>query len=101
MKKILLLLSIVAIISSCKTLKSGANTDTITLNGKITELGMSTFQYGTHLISADDKTYALKSATVKLANFIDKSVTLKGKKVAGYPVDGGPDLIEVSEISIK
>ena len=101
MKKLLVLFSIVAIILSCKTLKTGANTDTVTVNGKVTELGMSTFQYGTHLISADDKTYALKSSTIKLADFVDKSVTLKGKKVAGYPVDGGPDLIEVSDISIQ
>jgi hypothetical protein len=101
MKKSLILLSIVAILSSCASTKTGVNADVVTLNGQVTELGMTTFQYGTHLLKADSKTYALKSSKVSLDKFVDKSVTLKGKKVAGYPVEGGPQLIEVSEITLK
>lgn len=75
--------------------------DSIILTGEISPLGMTTFQYGTHTINADNKTYALKSTAVKLDDYAHKLVTLKGKKVSGYPLEGGPELIEVSEISVK
>ena len=73
----------------------------ITLTGKVEQLGMTTFQYGTHLIKAENKTYALKSTKVNLNNYVDKSVTLKGTKVAGYPLENGPELIEVTEVQAK
>jgi hypothetical protein len=98
MKRILILAFSVIIISSCSSIKKTDNIDTLTLNGQITELGMTTFQYGTHLIKSENKTYALKSSKVDLTNYVDKSVVLKGTKVPGYPIEGGPELIEVSEI---
>lgn len=73
----------------------------VTLSGTVQEMGMTTFQYGTHKIKAGEKTYALKSDMVKLADYADKAVTLKGRKVAGYPLEGGPELIEVSTITLK
>jgi hypothetical protein len=82
-------------------MKQGANTNAVTLTGQVTELGMTTFQYGTHLIKTKNKTYALKSSKLNLDKFLDKSVTLTGQKVAGYPLEGGPELIEVSEIAVK
>jgi hypothetical protein len=101
MKKILILSFIVAVISSCSSVKNSADTHAVTLTGQITPSGMTTFQYGTHLIKAENKLYALKSSKVNLDNYADKSVTLKGTKVSGYPLEGGPELIEVSEVSIK
>jgi hypothetical protein len=101
MKRILVLSSIVAIMSSCSSIKQGANNDVVTLTGQVTEMGMTTFQYGTHLVKAKDKTYALKSSKLNLDKYLDKPVTLKGQKVAGYPLEGGPELIEVSEIIVK
>jgi hypothetical protein len=82
-------------------MKTGANNDLVTLTGKVSALGMTTFQYGTHLIKVENKTYALKSSKVNLDTYIDKSVTLKGTKVSGYPLEGGPDFIEVSEVQLK
>ncbi|MGM9478458.1 hypothetical protein ACS5PU_18690 [Pedobacter sp. GSP4] len=96
MKKILIMSLFVASLSSCISMKKNGYTGTVTVNGKIEKLGMSTFQYGTHLIKADNKTYALKSAAINLDNYVDKPVTVKGKKVAGYPIDGGPELLEVT-----
>ncbi|PWS28522.1 hypothetical protein DHW03_01295 [Pedobacter yonginense] len=75
--------------------------DVITLSGSIQKLSISTYQYGTHTISSSGKPYALKSSSVILDTYLDKQVTLKGTKVAGYPVDGGPELIEVSEVILK
>ncbi|QIL41153.1 hypothetical protein G7074_18895 [Pedobacter sp. HDW13] len=98
MKKILILSLFVATLSGCTTMNNGKSAGTITVSGKIEKLGMSTFQYGTHLLKAENKTYALKSASINFDNYVNKDVTVKGKKVAGYPVDGGPELIDVTLI---
>ncbi|GGG93839.1 hypothetical protein GCM10007422_03910 [Pedobacter zeae] len=79
-------------------MKNGGNSSVVTASGTIEKLGMTTFQYGTHLLKGDNKTYALKSASINLDTYLDKKVTIKGKKVAGYPLDGGPELIEVTLI---
>lgn len=96
MKKILILALFVAAISGCSSMKNGENTGTVTASGTIQKLGMTTFQYGTHLLKAANKTYALKSETINLDTYLDKKVTIKGKKVVGYPVDGGPELIDIT-----
>jgi ecotin len=57
--------------------------------------GMTTYQYGTHTIGK----FALKSSKVDLKKYEGKKVTIIGKKVPGYPLDGGPELIEVSKIT--
>lgn len=102
MKKALILLSIVvAGLSSCSTVKNSAISEDVTLTGTIQELGMTTFQYGSHKMKSADALYALRSSKVQLQDCLDKDVTLKGTKVAGYPIEGGPILIEVTFIAIK
>jgi hypothetical protein len=101
MKKIVIFTMLVGFLSSCSSMKNTGDRGTIVITGKIIPLGMTTFQYGTHMIGAENKIYALKSIKIKLDDYIDKSVTLEGKKVAGYPLEGGPELIEVSQISSK
>ncbi|MDN3588924.1 hypothetical protein QWY86_19765 [Pedobacter aquatilis] len=77
-----------------------SNTKThVTATGTIQKLGMSTFQYGTHILKTADKTYALKS-TFSLDPYLDKTVTIKGKKVKGYPLDGGPELVDVTLVKL-
>ncbi|WP_285058211.1 hypothetical protein [Pedobacter ginsengisoli] len=103
MKKLLFLLIIGAAVAGCGTTKQTPvpKTDVIELSGKLEKLGMTTFQYGTHVLKTADKTYALKSEKVNLDGFVDKQVTLKGTKVDGYPIEAGPDLLEVQEITSK
>ena len=101
MKKLLLLPVIIALISSCSSIKNGADNGAVTLTGQIVPLGMTSFQYGTHLLKAGSNTYALKSSKVRLDDYLDKKVKIKGAKVSGYPLEGGPELIEVSEVSVK
>ncbi|WP_406826051.1 hypothetical protein [Pedobacter sp. KACC 23697] len=96
MKKILILALFVTAISGCSSIKNAEKSGTVTANGTIEKLGITTFQYGTHVLKADNKTYALKSETLNLDSYLDKKVTIKGKKVIGYPVDGGPELVEVT-----
>jgi hypothetical protein len=96
MKKILILSLFVAVFSGCGAMKNGNSSGTVTASGTIEKLGMTTFQYGTHLLKAENRTYALKSATINLDTYLDKKVTIKGKKVSGYPLEGGPEFIDVT-----
>ncbi len=66
--------------------------------GLLKKQEVTTYQYGTHTISLEGKTYALKSSTINLDTHVNKTVTVKGTKVAGYPVDGGPEFIDVKEV---
>jgi hypothetical protein len=101
MRKILILLFVGFAIVSCNTAKQAGSKNLIKLSGKLEKIGMTTFQYGTHTLQVDAKTYALKSSKVDLNAYADKEVTLKGTKVDGYPVENGPELIEVVEITSK
>ena len=64
--------------------------------GFIQKQGITTYMYGTHTITD----YALKSNSINLDNYINKNVSVTGKKIDGYPTDGGPDYIEVKKIKI-
>lgn len=101
MKKTIFLLILVSAIISCKTLKPSAEKNALVLEGTVEEIGMSTFQYGTHVLKTGSKTYALKAATVKLDDYVGKEVSITGSKVEGYPVENGPELIDVNKIAIK
>lgn len=73
----------------------------ISFTGKIEKQGMTTYQYGTHTISNGTSTYALRSSAIKLENFEGKNTTITAKKIAGYPIEGGPDFLEVTKAEIK
>lgn len=100
MKKLLILLMLGITAVGCGTTKQSDNSSTLTLSGKLEEMGMTTFQYGTHKLQSEGKTYALKSS-LDLNRYINKEVTIKGSRVAGYPVENGPDFIEVSAVTEK
>lgn len=87
--------------ASCSSIKNSESSGAVRLTGQLKPLGMTAFQYGTHLLKTQTKLYALKSSTLKLNDYIDKSVTIKGTKVPGYPLEGGPELIQVSEITVN
>jgi len=66
--------------------------------GLLKKQEITTYQYGTHTISNEGKTYALKSSTINLDTHVNKTATVKGNKINGYPVDGGPEFIDVKEV---
>ena len=101
MKKTIFLFILVSTIVGCKTIKPSSEKNVLILKGTVEKMGMSTFQYGTHLLKADNKTYALKTATIKLDDYVGKEVSIKGSKVEGYPVENGPELIDVKKVVIK
>lgn len=95
MKKILILSLFVAVISSCTSMKDSNTKTSVTATGTLEKSGMTTYQYGTHVLKTDDKTFALK-AGFDLDPYINKKVTIKGKKVKGYPLSGGPEFVNVT-----
>lgn len=74
------------------------NTDQMEVTGTIAQQGITSYQYGTHTLSNDDTFYALKSEAVNLDDYLDQEVTIRAKKIEGYPVDGGPDYLLVLEV---
>lgn len=74
------------------------NTDQMKVTGTIAQQGMTSYQYGTHTLTNDDTFYALKSEAVDLDNYVDQEVTIRAKKIEGYPVDGGPEYLLVLEV---
>jgi len=93
-----LLKSLFAGIMICLTVlscdKENSNPDNIEITGTIQKQGITSYQYGTHTISG----HALRSNSVDLDNYINQNITVVGYKIEGYPIDGGPDYIEVEEI---
>lgn len=66
----------------------------IEVKGTLLKQGITTYQYGTHTISG----LALKSDIIELDDYLNQDITIIGCKIEGYPVDGGPDYIEVKRI---
>ncbi len=71
---------------------------TIEVTGNIEAIEISSWQYGTHTIRNEDFFYALTSENIDLQEYEGQSVTIKAKKIEGYPVDGGPEYLKVEEI---
>ena len=73
----------------------------ITSIGIIKKQGITTYMYGTHVLLNGNRTilYALKSDNINLDKYIDQKVTVKGDLIYGYPVDGGPNYLNVKSIS--
>lgn len=72
----------------------------IVTQGIIENPQVTAWQYGTHvLVSEDDSImFALKSSAISLDDYIDEEVEIYGRLIAGYPVDTGPEYIEVITI---
>jgi hypothetical protein len=84
-------------VASCK---KGTDSITVTSTGIIQKQGITTYQYGSHVLTdVNGKTiYALRCSRYNLDNYVNRKVDIIGQKITGYPIDGGPDYIEVSFI---
>lgn len=79
-------------VSSCN--KDENNPNAVKVNGIIQKQGITTYQYGSHIIGG----YAVYSDVLDLDKYVGKNVTVVGSLVKGYPLSGGPDYIEVKKI---
>ena len=78
--------------------------------GVLQKQGMTAYQYGTHLLKGEslsgelnepETIFALRAGKkINLNKFVGKKVIITGKKVDGYPLELGPELIEVSAIEL-
>ena len=93
-----LLILIVIFLTSCGS--SSSNPVEITAVGTIKAQGGTVYMYGTHILQNDTEQtlYALKSDTIILDNYIDQVVTVIGDLIEGYPLDNGPDYLNVRSI---
>lgn len=75
-----------------------ASPTVLTATGIIRSAGITTYMYGTHVLvslTTGRTLYALKSETIRLDDYSGRKVTVKGALVSGYPVDGGPEYMDV------
>ena len=99
--KILVIMLTMVILLPCAGLGANqSNPGEIKAAGAIKKQGITTYMYGTHVLLDDQgKTlYALKSDSIDLDKHIGPKVTVKGSLIKGYPVDSGPDFLNVKSI---
>lgn len=74
-------------------------TNTRKLTGKIEAQGITSYQYGSHTITtSEDQTYALRSERVNLEQYEGETITIRTRKIEGYPIEGGPQFLEVLRV---
>lgn len=84
--------------ASCKK-DSTPDPDAVTFTGCIYQQeSITTYQYGTYSITNGTMGYALTSETIDLSQHIGDTVTIEGMKKEGYPVEDGPDYVEVTTV---
>ena len=73
----------------------------VTASGTVRRRGFTSYMYGTHLLvdRRGHTLYALKSDSIRLDRYIGKEVTVSGKLVEGYPLEGGPPFLNVVSVS--
>lgn len=98
MKPVYCILLLGLLLAGCKKSKDTIIGD-VTVTGILKAQGATYYMYGTYTIENDNEFYALNSKTINLYQYKGKTVTITGNKVAGYPVDGGPDLVNVLSVS--
>lgn len=82
--------------ATCNRVTSQSNGMTVT--GTIQEQGMTSYQYGTHTLTNSETFYAVKSDSVNLNNYQNREVTVRVRPIEGYPIEGGPEYLEVLEV---
>jgi hypothetical protein len=94
--RILLLLLIAIPFNSCKKEEIWPVKST----GVISPQGATTYQYGSHVLKDDAGViiFSLTSGTVNLDDHLNKKVTVKGNRVKGYPMENGPELLDVRKV---
>lgn len=91
------------LLTACSSLGNKKNKEVYNYNyaGTLAPLEVSIWQYGTHTLTTEDgEFYALKSDAIDLNDFNDQPVLLLGDKIEGYPVDSGPEFLDVKKVQL-
>lgn len=84
-------------IIACSTGKNDTS-KTEEYQGTIQSSGITTYQYGTHILETTDTFYALKSDNIDLDDYVGRQVTISATQIEGYPIEGGPVYLNVENI---
>jgi hypothetical protein len=78
------------------------NSKEVTAIGVIQKQGFTCYMYGTHKLCEDcgDTRFALKSSSIDLDIYIDRHVRIKGELIENYPVSGGPEYVNVTDVEL-
>ena len=100
MKSIFVLFTLIILSYACDSSVSPNNSENS--YGTIHKINVTTWMYGTHTINDNNGNllYALTSTTVDLNTFENKQVKIYGNLIEGYPVDGGPEYLNVISITL-
>jgi hypothetical protein len=65
--------------------------------GTIRRQGITTYQYGEFVLIHPDRHIicAMRDGQVKLAEWVGQYVKIEGSTIPGYPIDGGPEYVEI------
>ena len=79
---------------------SAISAPTVAAAGVIRRQGFTDYDYGSHVLKDEDGAtlYALTSDKIDLDEYIGLIKTVRGESVSGYPLDGGPDYMNVKTI---
>lgn len=78
--------------------RATSQNDGMTVTGTIQEQGITSYQYGTHTLTNSDVFYAVKSDSLDLNDYLNREVTVRVRPIEGYPIEGGPEYLEVLEV---
>ncbi len=97
MKKVIVVLSMLMLLAGCNT---EGETEGDGFTGVLKILEASYFQYGTHTLESEngELLFALKSDDLNLDPYHGLMVKVNGDLISGYPVDGGPEYLDVTAI---
>ena len=100
MKKLILIGICLMVLGGCTSNK--IKDEGIKREGILTTVQMSTWMYGTHVLSDDTGTplTALSGQEIDLNEYEGKKVEVRGTLKDGYPVDSGPEYLEVKSVEI-
>src|SRR3954452_2321494 len=75
-------------------------TGPVTAEGLLHRQELTSYQYGTYVLldTAGHTLYALRATTLNLDDYAERPVRLTGTPVPGYPLSGGPPLLDVTDI---
>jgi hypothetical protein len=65
--------------------------------GTVLKQGMTTYQYGDFILihPYGHIICAMRNGKATLEEWVGKYVEIKGATIPGYPIDGGPEFVEV------
>lgn len=68
---------------------------TLTVAGLLIRLEASTWQYGSHMAGG----FALRGPAADLDRLVGQRVVVTGRRIPGYPISGGPPLLQVISVA--